>query len=904
MSNVSTPTSATADDKARRVRDLLSSYYGNQPASSSGTGTPEAVTPSRKGGFGGSRGSGLDSAAFDADRYLSQLLRSTRLDGLLSKHVEMSTEIKVLDSDMQMLVYENYNKFISATDTIRSMKSNVDGMDSNMHELKTVIDSVATRSNAVNSKLQLRRDHVEELNQVRGLLFKLQAIFDLPKRLHTALEQGAVEIAVDAFAEAAPLLKRYGHKGAFRQVAVEADACAKDLTQILKQRMVTQKDEAAECIQMVRKLGEPIESLQEDFLMCMHKRMEDILHEAEAIADIMAPGVNPASIQGLLTKVLARASWGFEGETPPPLQRFAVELDQRFITEMAHTAALFSELFEPSGRKTLLKVTREAFSRYMRVIKRALTDAAAKESARAAEVALATPQEPASAEQTAGFSGDWGTAGISDALYTISNDMQRIQSLLPELSPQDRGTEVVESTVRQHIGACFSALEQRVLSTLSEASQRLSSSPAASPAPSQDTSTQDKPLLQAFNSSSGLVMRGSASILSGLQVYQAKEWVLRSWRDVFVDLVQGQLQFLFLSLLTGFMRMSGMHMEGADPTQATTAAGSSASMNPLFPTAGPSSRSSDAGGARPQGSQPPSPTKAKHTAQDSAKPSGRTTPPAGLLLLLAQLCSFMENTAVLHVMEIIAATFPGQGGSSGSDQPPAFVAGEVARRLGTAAQTLLGGYVEAHGRQLTIAVRRSVDSTNWLQHKEPRGPHPICDLLIEKLATAEAEVVQLVRETGQSTPPNARGHRSAASVSGQSEGYGGGDSWGAQTPRTQLTGSAMERNVARLFRDRVKFSAAVEFTQASILAGISRVGLKSLVESVRLQTLSRAGLQQLQLDVHYLRPLLRRFAQGNEANVVHQLLDEVLSTALERAIEPQLLEGMVLDKIMGSQTPS
>lgn len=46
-------------------------------------------------------------------------------------------------------------------------------------------------------------------------------------------------------------------------------------------------------------------------------------------------------------------------------------------------------------------------------------------------------------------------------------------------------------------------------------------------------------------------MNGSAGILSGLQVYQTKEWVLRSWRDVFVDLVQGQLQFLFLSLLAG-----------------------------------------------------------------------------------------------------------------------------------------------------------------------------------------------------------------------------------------------------------------------------------------------------------------------------------------------------------------
>ncbi len=42
------------------------------------------------------------------------------------------------------------------------------------------------------------------------------------------------------------------------------------------------------------------------------------------------------------------------------------------------------------------------------------------------------------------------------------------------------------------------------------------------------------------------------------------------------------------------------------------------------------------------------------------------------------------------------------------------------RRLGTAAQTLLGGYVEAHGRQLTIAVRRSVDSTNWLQVSFPQ----------------------------------------------------------------------------------------------------------------------------------------------------------------------------------------
>lgn len=44
----------------------------------------------------------------------------------------------------------------------------------------------------------------------------------------------------------------------------------------------------------------------------------------------------------------------------------------------------------------------------------------------------------------------------------------------------------------------------------------------------------------------------------------------------------------------------------------------------------------------------------------------------------------------------------------------------------------------------------------------------------------------------------------------------------------------------------------------NMFAGITRIGIKSFVESVRLQTLNRQGLQQLQVDVHFLRPQLRR----------------------------------------------
>lgn len=38
----------------------------------------------------------------------------------------MAAEIKNLDTDLQMLVYENYNKFISATDTIKRCAVSLD----------------------------------------------------------------------------------------------------------------------------------------------------------------------------------------------------------------------------------------------------------------------------------------------------------------------------------------------------------------------------------------------------------------------------------------------------------------------------------------------------------------------------------------------------------------------------------------------------------------------------------------------------------------------------------------------------------------------------------------------------------------------------------------------------------
>lgn len=62
-------------------------------------------------------------------------MKTETLQSLLRRDAELTNEVKSMDSDMHMLVYENYNKFIGATDTIRQMKDNVTSMEAEMAKL-------------------------------------------------------------------------------------------------------------------------------------------------------------------------------------------------------------------------------------------------------------------------------------------------------------------------------------------------------------------------------------------------------------------------------------------------------------------------------------------------------------------------------------------------------------------------------------------------------------------------------------------------------------------------------------------------------------------------------------------------------------------------------------------------
>lgn len=91
--------------------------------------------------------------------------------------------------------------------------------------------------------------------------------------------------------------------------------------------------------------------------------------------------------------------------------------------------------------------------------------------------------------------------------------------------------------------------------------------------------------------------------------------------------------------------------------------------------------------------------------------------------------------------------------------------------------------------------------------------------------------------------------------------------------------------INRLFSERIDIFSPVQFSRVSITTGIIKISLKvsflifmklyyqffyslfylqTLLECVRLRTFNRYGLQQVQVDIHYLQLYLWRFVSDEK----------------------------------------
>ncbi|KAH8517239.1 hypothetical protein H0E87_005259 [Populus deltoides] len=354
------------DDKAKRMRDLLSSFYSPDPS------VTNANNPFKFASL-----DVINTTSFDADQYMNLLVQRSNLEGLLQKHVEMAAEIKNLDTDLQMLVYENYNKFISATDTIKRMKTNIVGMETNMEQLLDKIMTVQSRSDGVNTSLFEKREHIEKLHRTRNLLRKVQNllilhnesicswqyvshmnfflsgieqfIYDLPARLGKCIKSEAYADAVRFYIGAMPIFKAYGDSS-FQDCKRASEEAMDTIIKNLQGKLFSDSESIqarAEAAVLLKQLDFPVDSLKAKLFEKLEQSLDALQLTHEEIANVTVESSN-LSEQGNNTESIPGSAHG------------------ALVSEFAEAVRAYQVIF-PDSEKQLIKLSQDLITKHFEI---------------------------------------------------------------------------------------------------------------------------------------------------------------------------------------------------------------------------------------------------------------------------------------------------------------------------------------------------------------------------------------------------------------------------------------------------------------------------------------------------------------------------------------------------------
>uniref|UniRef100_A0A8D1RN82 Vacuolar protein sorting-associated protein 51 homolog n=1 Tax=Sus scrofa TaxID=9823 RepID=A0A8D1RN82_PIG len=406
---------ADAPERRRKAHGMLKLYYGLSEGEAAGRPVgPDPLDPTD-----------LNGAHFDPEVYLDKLRRECPLAQLMDSETDMVRQIRALDSDMQTLVYENYNKFISATDTIRKMKNDFRKMEDEMDRLATNMAVITDFSARISATLQDRHERITKLAGVHALLRKLQFLFELPSRLTKCVELGAYGQAVRYQGRARAVLQQYQHLPSFRAIQDDCQVITARLAQQLRQRFReggSGAPEQAECVELLLALGEPAEELCEEFLAHARGRLEEELSALEAEL-----GPSPPA---------------------PDVLEFTDRGGSGFVGGLCQVAAAYQELFAaqgPAGAEKLAAFARELGSRYFALVERRLA------------------QEQGGSDNSL----------LVRALDRFHRRLRAPGALLAAAGLAEAATEIVERVARERLGHHLQSLQAAFLGCLTDVRQAL-----------------------------------------------------------------------------------------------------------------------------------------------------------------------------------------------------------------------------------------------------------------------------------------------------------------------------------------------------------------------------------------------------------------------------------------------
>ena len=174
----------------------------------------------------------LDSSDFVAETYTQNCIQTKSVQGLLETDESLAMDIRYLDSTMQTLVYENYSKFIDATDAIRSIGQIIHTSQNSLAQLKDSMDHIQQISVKMDTKIQPVRDGVADKLRIYKLLQRLDAILKLPSTLKDYISKCQYRKAASSHITALSILKQHSTTESIKTIQVE---CHDILQQMITQ---------------------------------------------------------------------------------------------------------------------------------------------------------------------------------------------------------------------------------------------------------------------------------------------------------------------------------------------------------------------------------------------------------------------------------------------------------------------------------------------------------------------------------------------------------------------------------------------------------------------------------------------------------------------------------------------
>ncbi|KAK7203543.1 Vps51/Vps67-domain-containing protein [Myxozyma melibiosi] len=151
----------------------------------------------------------IDRPDFKADEWLDRFVRENKAREFVAKENTLMHEIRTLEGEGKALVYDNYSKLITATETIQSMRSSMDPLQPTTSALAPAVAHIAEVSATLIATLSEKRKKADEDERERCVR-ELRAIVDAPERLRRMVREGRGEEARAQWGELEGVLERMG----------------------------------------------------------------------------------------------------------------------------------------------------------------------------------------------------------------------------------------------------------------------------------------------------------------------------------------------------------------------------------------------------------------------------------------------------------------------------------------------------------------------------------------------------------------------------------------------------------------------------------------------------------------------------------------------------------------------